>query len=452
MSPAVPHGSAGAGPGVSPRSRPRPRSLRTTVRGTGALVVGVVAVIAAYSGGWREALVLGVAALLLPAVGLVFGRLSRPRLEVVRVFSPPVAQAGTSVRVSMAVRNLLPRATVPGLATDALPWGERVEPQRMPALAAAASGAIAGRPRSAVVHYDLHPQRRGLYPVGPLALEQSDPFGMVRSVTTQGGQDILVVVPPVAALPSGSLSTAEAEGEALLVQRRSSGNEDDLSTREYRAGDALRRVHWRASARHGELMVRQEERRSFPKARLLLDTRRDGYRDARWDAERDEDAGGVESEAFEWAVTMFGSLGVHFHQRGFRVALEESARAQVVPFGERWEDGRRDEGFLTSLAGIRLADPAIGEHPRAAAAAAGPVFAVGGTPSAATLAWLRRQRGAGELAVAFLCTGNPTAQDAAAAAELRGAGWIVVESSPEEQPEDAWGAAEDAWGALRGTR
>ncbi|MEJ1229582.1 MAG: DUF58 domain-containing protein [Galbitalea sp.] len=84
-------------------------------------------------------------------------------------------------------------------------------------------------------------------------------------------------------------------------------------TREYRTGDALRRVHWRASARHGELMVRQEEQRSYPEARIILDTRTDGY-------------GGTISSFefhdsgftwFEWAITMVASIGVHLHPLGF---------------------------------------------------------------------------------------------------------------------------------------
>lgn len=431
------------------RSRFRPRALGVTLRGAGAFVVGVVALIAAYSGGWQEALVLASAALLLPVTGLVFARIARPRLEVVRVFSPPVVPAGTSVRVSLAVRNLAARPTVPGLWNDGLPWWEEAIPQRMPGLASATPGAASGRDRSAVFRYDLHPRQRGLYPVGPLAVEQGDPFGMARSVTAQGAQDTLVVVPPVVRLPPSALSTAEAEGEALLVQRRASGNDDDLTTREYRPGDALRRVHWRASAKHGDLMVRQEEQRSFPEVRLLLDTRRDGYPDAKQEPARFDDAIEAESDAFEWAITMFASIGLHLLEQGFHITVQESARAQVVPFGERWEGGRRDEGFLTSLAGIHLADPPIGDRPDdPRTTQVGPLFAVGGAPSVATVPWLRRQRRPGEVAVAFLA-GEGTAESAA---ELRGAGWVVVESAADDAPEPTWTAAGEAWGALRGTR
>src|SRR5690606_27216812 len=113
----------------------------------------------------------------------------------------------------------------------------------------------------------------------------------------------LVVVPDVVPLPLGGPALAEGDGAAQFAHRRALGAEDDLSTREYRPGDAMRRVHWRASARHGELMVRQEEQRSHPDVRLALDTLREGYPDAA------PDPGGpgrpaVASEAFEWTVRM----------------------------------------------------------------------------------------------------------------------------------------------------
>ena len=50
--------------------------------------------------------------------------------------------------------------------------------------------------------------------------------------------------------------------------------EDDAPTREYRHGDDLRRVHWRSTARVGELMVRREEQPWESRATVVLDTRR----------------------------------------------------------------------------------------------------------------------------------------------------------------------------------
>ena len=48
-------------------------------------------------------------------------------------------------------------------------------------------------------------------------------------------------------------------------------------TREYRHGDPMRRVHWAATARHGSLMVRQEESVTTPEATIILDQRLSAY-------------------------------------------------------------------------------------------------------------------------------------------------------------------------------
>ena len=56
-------------------------------------------------------------------------------------------------------------------------------------------------------------------------------------------------------------------------QAFAAGSAEDVSVREYRRGDELRRVHWRSSARVGELMVRREEQPWEARATVLLDNR-----------------------------------------------------------------------------------------------------------------------------------------------------------------------------------
>ena len=67
--------------------------------------------------------------------------------------------------------------------------------------------------------------------------------------------------------------------------------EDDVATREYRHGDDLRRVHWRSTARVGELMVRREEQPWESRATVMLDTR--GRRPPRRGPDRELRVGGV---------------------------------------------------------------------------------------------------------------------------------------------------------------
>jgi uncharacterized protein (DUF58 family) len=404
--------------------------MRLTGRGWGAIGIGVIAGVLAYPLGRRELLVVAGAAILLPAVGWVVARVRRPRFEVVRAFAPPVAAAGAPVLVTLRIRNAAAGASTALVWNDALPWDEEDAAPR--ALGPIPAGGPAARVH--VAGYELHPHRRGVYAIGPLVVENRDPFGMAASVAALGQQDRLVVVPEIAELPSGGPALADGEGAAQLVQRRISGNDDDLTTREYRSGDALRRVHWRASARHGELMVRQEEHRSHPDARIVVDTRLGGYPDALADTGETWDASSS-SDSFEWVVRMTASLGMHLEANGFQVTVEETAGAQIEPLGERWEGGRRAEGFLTSLAGVRLLERPESDLAASVSETVGPVFAVVGDPEDATVEWLVRRRRGAELAIVFAVQARPGVVE-----HLTDAGWICVPVDPVDAPDAAWRA------------
>ncbi|HWH98055.1 MAG TPA: DUF58 domain-containing protein [Pseudolysinimonas sp.] len=423
--------------GDGTRALRRTRSVHLTWRAGTSLALGALAVFLGYGFGRREYLVAACLLILLPLVGLAFVRLRRPKLDVSRLFSPPVVAVGGVVQVTVRVTNLGASPSTPIAWDDALPWFEPLQTREIGPIGA-------GRRRPYVTSYDLHPPRRGLYAIGPFVAEHEDPFGMAIATIAVGKPERLVVVPAVSSLSDGGPSLIDGEGEAHLVQRKVAGNEDDLTTREYRRGDALRRVHWRASARHGELMVRQEEHRSHPDARILVDTRRLGYPDAYSDTGMSWSAEWA-SDAFEWVVRMTASLGLHLESAGFRVAVEETARPQIEPIGDRWE-GRHAEGFLTSLAGVQLLDRAVEELAALPPSeGAGPVFAILGDPEDATVDWLLRRRSKGEAAFAFLVHARPGVLE-----RLREAGWTYVVASDADDPADAWRAAANQTGYARG--
>jgi uncharacterized protein (DUF58 family) len=411
----------------------RQQRLRPSLRGFGTLAIGLVSLVLAYASGRKEILVVAAAALLLVASGMLIARIRRPRLEVVRLFSPPVVAAGAPVQVTLRIRNRTAGSSPHLIWNDAIPWQESFAPQE---LAPAPTG------RVVTATYELHPPRRGVYAIGPLVVGHEDPFGMADSTLALGVPDRLIVVPAIVDLPQGGPNLADGDGNAQLVQRRVSGNDDDLTTREYRSGDAMRRVHWRASARRGELMVRQEEHRSHPDARIVIDTRLAGYPDADID-DHDPRHPTSASDAFEWAVGMLASLGVHLESSGFRVAIEETAESQVEQLGGRW-DGSRREGFLTSLAGVSLVDTSEPVR-RGGADAAGPVFAVLADPEEITLDGLIRRRRSGDVAIAFL-----VAPRDAAVRRLTDAGWLCVVVNPWDDPAAAWKAASSEAGYIRG--
>jgi hypothetical protein len=119
----------------------------------------------------------------------------------------------------------------------------------------------------------------------------------------------LIVTPrifPLPAIPLGGGWTGSGDNRPRAF---AFGSAEDVTVREYRQGDDLRRVHWRSSARTGELMVRREEQPWQSRATLLIDNRLLVHRGQ-----------GIAS-SLEAAVTATASLAVHLSQRGFAVRL-----------------------------------------------------------------------------------------------------------------------------------
>lgn len=366
-----------------------------------------------------------VAALLVAAIVVV--RVHRPRLAAVRTFQPPLVSAGGTLRVVLDVRNRASSRSSAATWLDRLPFAPGATADApLPALAPAGAR-YAGRGNATTVSYTVRPPRRGVLELGPFEVHTVDPFGLVRGTAVVAGTQTIVVTPGLVDLMDAGLGLSAGDGTARLIQRAMLGNDDDLMTREYRRGDAMRRVHWRVSARQGELMVRQEEQRSKPEVRLVVDTRRSGYSDA---ATGYVPVTEVESETFEWVVRMVASIGVHLRQAGYSVTVLESAPGQIEPFGAF---GTPDEPFLASLATIRLSDSHA--TPRSAPEAIGTAFAVLADPDPEALAWVISLRRPRERAIAFLPVWATRARDA-----LFAAGWQVVLFRPSDELSAVWAA------------
>lgn len=430
--------------------------VRLTRRGWWFLTASAALFIAAYARGTQE--LLYAAALLgaLPVIAVIVVRVRRPRLAATRAFAPRTIAAGSAASVSLVVRNLSPGRSVRAQWWDALPWRPfETRIADLPALQARGPR-FAGRGNSVALSYQLRPPRRGVFPVGPLNVKVADAFGLATSGFAAGEPQSITVTPEVIPLAETGMTVPVGDGESRLVQRRATGDDDDIMTREYREGDAMRRVHWRATARKGELMVRQEEQRSFPEARILLDTRRTGYRDVSIDEQQDDEA---ESAAFEWVVRMLASVAVHLRRTGFYVTVEDTGVPQFEALSRARQPSWGDEEFLAGLASLQLTDPAPA---RKLHRANGPIIALVGTPEPETLDWLLAQRRPGELAVAFMVRsvsaidildrqfGVP-AQAPLIADRLTDAGWLVVPVRADDDHAAAWEAVVVETGRARGS-
>jgi uncharacterized protein (DUF58 family) len=131
--------------------------------------------------------------------------------------------------------------------------------------------------RDTVVDYDVPTVRRGVVPVGPLRVTRRDPLGLVALARPYGGTVPVWVHPrvhPLTAVPTGAGRSLDGRVDGVPH-----GSITFDSLREYVVGDELRRVHWRTSARVGELMVRENVDTSLPTIVVLLDNRRTAHPD-----------------------------------------------------------------------------------------------------------------------------------------------------------------------------
>lgn len=401
------------------------RRFRLTFRGLVMLTVGAIFVIGAYAAGRNDVLYLGVFLVVAPLVALAAVRFRRVRLSVSRRFLPHLPSAKNQLEVLLEVRNRGSSRTAASTWRDTLPWAPYSSPPgALRTLAPYRNSRSTGT--TVAVDYRVVPPRRGVVDIGPFIVDFADPFGLASGEISVGESHKVVVTPAVAALPDTGQSIAADEGSARAMQHRSSTNDDELMTREYRAGDPLRRVHWKASARHGELMVRQEEQRSHAQARVLLDTRRGGYRDLQRASPNEP-----ESESFEWLVAFTGSLVFRLQQSGFTVELVETATRQLAAASQR-------EELLEDLATVELID-----EPRDDSQlylrpdpgrSLGSVFALLSDAEPHVVDRLAAQRHNFDLAVAFVVA----ARREAVAEPLASAGWMCIEVMPDDDPADVW--------------
>jgi uncharacterized protein (DUF58 family) len=214
--------------------------------------------------GRPELYVVGATIGLLVAGALLYVKLTPLSIDVARELHPPRVHAGSPSRIDLRVRNL-GRLRSPVLNLRDGVSGTRGANLIVPPLASEAVARAA---------YRLPTERRGILTVGPLDVMLSDPFGLTDVAMQASGVSELTVYPhidDIAPVPqtTGNDPMAGAEHPNALGRN----GEDFYALRQYVVGDDLRRVHWPSTARHDELMVRQDELPWQGRATVLLDVR-----------------------------------------------------------------------------------------------------------------------------------------------------------------------------------
>lgn len=280
------------------------------------IAAAVVAGVLALLGWWwsyEELLVLAVGAAVAVAVALWAAR-TPTQLTITRFVPDPRVARGDPIKVDYRIANRRRRRSAPATIVDrAVPDGDpdgavtqiRVD---VPAIEHLERADVVGR---------IPTSRRGLFTVGPWALERVDPLGLAVGRVTSAGTSTIIVHPRVHTLggPYGDMHSVQEE--ALVRRSRSDPLSGFVSLREYVDGDDPRLIHWPTSARTGTLMLREHVELRRPEFTVVLDT---------------SDASGQSGDPAEFAadfeemVDVTASIAVHAIRSGVEVRLRTTSR------------------------------------------------------------------------------------------------------------------------------
>ncbi|HXL92754.1 MAG TPA: DUF58 domain-containing protein [Streptosporangiaceae bacterium] len=362
---------------------------------------------------------IGALLVILPLVAALTARRSRYRLICDRRIDPPRVPVGLPTSVTVRLKNDARLRTGVLLAEDTAPY------------------ALGTRPRFVLDEmepggfreftYQLRSDTRGKFAIGPLRVRVADAFGLVEISRSFKTTSTLVVTPKIVALPRAvapSRWLGEGDGGMRTI---SATGEDDAAPRPYQDGDGYRRVHWRSTARYGQLMVRREEHQWRNSASVFLDTRRVAH------------SGSGPSATFEFAISAVASIGAHLTEEGFRARL-------ITDSGELAPRGTFSDTLLDMLAVINTAKTSsIRQGTGELAGAGGQLIAVIAQMSAQDAAHLAGARRGNAPGMALVIATSGWSLDAAippdaarTAQILMSAGWRVAVVTSPSQLTTAW--------------
>ncbi len=388
-----------------------------TTRGRCLLAGGAAAALCALVLDERDLLRIAAFVVLLPLLATLVAKRARVGLEAQRRVEPERTPAGTPCAVQLTVSST-GRLGSGGLLLEdgvsaALGRSPRFVVERLP------------RQSSVLLRHPLRPAPRGVHVLGPLVARVTDPFGLAEYGRELAGHQRLVVTPVVVPLTGLLPGGGSGSGEEGAGRLRSGPGEDDSVVRSYRQGDDLRKVHWRSTARHDELMIRVEERPWRGGTCVLLDSRAAAHR------------GTGPTSSLEYAVSLAASVCLHLQRHGQRVQLTTGGGQSLSG-----PAGSSPDAVLDALAALT---PSHRRELVAGSTAAGQdVVAVLGAVTPAALEPLLRARPRGLRSAAVLLDvaawdrGGVRADPEEAAHLLASSGWAVTIAVPEVPLAEAW--------------
>ncbi len=244
----------------------------------------------------------------------VVSRLTLEGLSVKRTLGQAYAHLGDTIELEYELRN--------GHALGKL-WLEVLEESNWPEHLPGRVLSLGGR-KTRKWKVFVKAARRGRFRIGPIVLRSGDPFGLFGTELRIPDEALLLVYPRVVPIPFWTLPGSFLEGSVLTGQRSLQSTSMVMGIREYRPGDALNRIHWRSSARHRDLQVKEFELDKTADLWIYVDLERHWHR------------GEGEDSTEERCITVAASV--------VQKALREHRSVGLITSGSRAEVLHPDRG------------------------------------------------------------------------------------------------------------
>jgi uncharacterized protein (DUF58 family) len=234
------------------------------------VILGALLVLWAFSSGEPFVFYLVYLSVLVLGGSYVLTRLGLADLEAGYAVNQLSGHVGERIRVTYTLRT---SSRIPKL------WLEIHNPTSLPAgLPGRAISLGPQSERSWLIRTPL--TRRGHFRVEPLQIRTGDPFGFFESSAAVGTGVNIVVYPRLEKLPQWKLPASNLDGSHAMRERTLQSTPLATTVRPWAPGDAFNRIHWKSTARHGDIQVKEFDLEQTADAWLILDLDRSVQRGA----------------------------------------------------------------------------------------------------------------------------------------------------------------------------
>ncbi|MDD3470133.1 MAG: DUF58 domain-containing protein [Thermoguttaceae bacterium] len=246
-----------------------------------------------------------------------FSRKWAESLAAQRLTSQTKANVGQTVAVVIDVENQ-GKLPVPWVLVEELIVRDYLRPPARLSLIGRRLHLIAlGSGEKKTLLFQIELLGRGYFQIGPLLLETGDLFGLHRRFRMLTSPQYLLVHPDFSPLENYDITSPRPIGEVRITHSLFDDPTRICGVRPYQYGDPMRRIHWRATARTGELHSKVYEPSIVAGATIVLDFLSAHYEE-------------IEGEARgELAVTMTASLVHALAQRNEEIGLITNGRDAI---------------------------------------------------------------------------------------------------------------------------